>query len=251
MRKSRISAVICTFMDAFFKLALPYLSNPRLFQHRFDFYSKLIGNKAGLPNLPVWGFIDGTLRRTCRPTYFQQVAYSGHKRCHGIKFQSVVVPDGLIALLYGPIEGRRHDCFMLSESGLLQELRNTMPEGSPIFALYGDAAYPQSAYLFGGFPNAQPGSNEAQWNTKMSKVREAVEWLFKEVATQWAFLDVKNRMKIFKFPVAKYYIVAAFLTNLRTCCYGSQTGIYFGCPEPGAEPNGERLTLAEYLALVA
>jgi hypothetical protein len=139
---------------------------------------------------------------------------------------------------------------MLAESGLMQELRDTMPEDSPIFALYGDQAYPQSAYLLGGFRGAQAGSDEAEWNTRMSGVRQVVEWMFMEIITQWAFLDFKNRMKIYKFPVAKYYMVAAFLTNLRTCCYGNPTQHYFRCPEPGADPDGGRLTLAEYLALV-
>ena len=39
---------------------------------------------------------------------------------HGIKFQSVVAPNGLIASLVGPVEGRRHDSGMLADSGLLQ-----------------------------------------------------------------------------------------------------------------------------------
>ena len=29
--------------------------------------------------------------------------YNGHKRVHGIKFQSVVAPNGLIANLYRPV----------------------------------------------------------------------------------------------------------------------------------------------------
>ena len=41
---------------------------------------------------------------------------------HGIKFQSVVAPNGLIASLFGPVEGRRYDSGMLVDSGLLQEL---------------------------------------------------------------------------------------------------------------------------------
>ena len=53
-------------------------------------------------NLRVWGFIDGTLRRICRPGVAQQLFYNGHKRWHGIKFQAVVTPDGLITHLYGP-----------------------------------------------------------------------------------------------------------------------------------------------------
>ena len=31
------------------------------------------------------------------------VVYNGHKRAHGLKFQSVVIPNGLIAHLYGPV----------------------------------------------------------------------------------------------------------------------------------------------------
>jgi DDE superfamily endonuclease len=139
---------------------------------------------------------------------------------------------------------------MLAKSDLIPMLENMMPEGTPIFALYGDTAYPQSRYLRGGYRGAQPESDEADWNTKMSRVREVVEWLFKEIVTQWAFLDFKNRMTIFKFPVAQYYMVGAFLTNLRNCCYGGQTCVFFGCPEPGAGPDGARLTVAEYLALV-
>jgi hypothetical protein len=55
MRKSRISAVLSTFIDAFYKVSLPYLSNPRIFKHRLEFYSRLIKEKVGLDVL-VWGF---------------------------------------------------------------------------------------------------------------------------------------------------------------------------------------------------
>jgi len=41
-------------------------------------------------------------------------------------FQSVITPNGLICHLFGPLEGRRHDAFMLHESGLLQELARKM-----------------------------------------------------------------------------------------------------------------------------
>ena len=246
MRKSKISAIISTFMDAINNIAVSYLSDPTIYRHRFDFYNHLIQRKTNLAGLGVWGFIDGTLRKTCRPSDFQRLAYSGHKRCHGIKFQSVVTPDGLIALLFGPVAGSRHDSFMLDESGLLPMLTQLMPADSPIFSLYGDPAYPQSAYLYGGFRAALPGSAEAKWNTRMSKVREVVEWLFKEIISKWAFLDFKAGMKIFQFPVAQYYTVGAFLTNLHTCSYGSETCSYFGC----AQPDDGRLTMEQYLALV-
>jgi hypothetical protein len=246
MRKSKISAIISTFMDAMYNVAVSYLSDPSIFRHRFEFYNRLIQKKTNLVALKLWGFIDGTLRKTCRPSDFQRIAYSGHKRCHGIKFQSVVTPDGLIAHLFGPVAGSRHDSFLLAESGLIPMLSQLMPPGSPIFSLYGDPAYPQCPYLYSGFRGAMPGSAEAEWNTTMSKVREVVEWLFKEIITKWSFLDFKAGLKIFQFPVAQYYTVGAFLTNLHTCSYGSETCSYFGC----AQSEDGRLTMEQYLALV-
>ena len=50
---------------------------------------------------------------TARPQENQRVMYNGHKRIHSIKFQSVVIPNGLIANLHGPFEGKRHDSTML------------------------------------------------------------------------------------------------------------------------------------------
>jgi len=44
------------------------------------------------------GFIDGTAIRVVRPGGgLQRACYSGHKRCHAIKFQSICAPDGLFS----------------------------------------------------------------------------------------------------------------------------------------------------------
>ena len=75
----------------------------------------------------------------------------------------------------------------------------------------------------------------------MSKVREVVEWGFANILSQWSFLNFRAGMKIFQSPVAKYYIVGAFLVSLQTCFYGNQTMDYFDC---------EALSLHEYLSLI-
>lgn len=60
---------------------------------------------------------------------------------HNFYFQSVQAPNGLIANMFGPIEGRRHDAFMLGESGLADKLRRFQkPNGEP-YVIYGDPAY--------------------------------------------------------------------------------------------------------------
>ena len=83
-------------------------------------YVEAIARKTNV-DLPVWGFIDGTVRPICRPERHQRQFYNGHKWPHAIKFQAVAAPDGLIVHLYGPVEGRRHDAAVLAESGLPQQ----------------------------------------------------------------------------------------------------------------------------------
>ena len=57
----------------------------------------------GAPLNNCFGFIDGTVRPICRPVELQEVVYNGHKRVHALKFQSLTVPSGLIANLFGPV----------------------------------------------------------------------------------------------------------------------------------------------------
>ena len=65
-------------------------------------YAEAVFNKgAALRN--CFGFVDGTVRPISRPDENQRAVYNGHKRVHGLKFQSVVIPNGLIAHLYGPV----------------------------------------------------------------------------------------------------------------------------------------------------
>ena len=64
------------------------------------------------------GFVDGTVRPVSCPSCNQRVLCNGHKNAHALKFQSVAVPAGLVANLYGTVEGKRHHSAMLAESGL-------------------------------------------------------------------------------------------------------------------------------------
>ena len=75
-----------------------FLLNP----HNLQRYADAVADKgAALRN--CFGFIDGTVRPICRPDKKQRVMYNGHKRVHAIKFQSLSLPNGLIANLYGPV----------------------------------------------------------------------------------------------------------------------------------------------------
>ena len=139
---------------------------------------------AALDN--CWGFIDGTVRPVCRPNENQRSIYNGHKRVHSIKFQAVALPNGLVGNLFGPVEGRRHDSFMLAASGFLQELQrfsNCPVTGLPL-CVYGDPAYPIRAHLQRPYKGAVLTPAQQDFNTSMSTVRSSVEWIFVDIVVE-------------------------------------------------------------------
>ena len=98
------------------------------------------------------------MRPVCKSDQNQRILYNGHKRVHGIKFRSIVSPNGLIASLFGPVES-------------MHALR--VP-------------------LQGPFKGANLTPAEQQFNKAMSQVRVSVEWLFGDIVN-YAFLDVKKK----------------------------------------------------------
>ena len=206
-------------IHAIHALSVQYLDNPVIFHNRLPYYAERVYHNCGLVETD-WEFTDGTLCKTCQPRLFEKLMYSGHKRCHRIKFQSVVTPDGWFASIYGWVSGERHDSFLLSSSGHLDKLPEFVPDDTPedieavIYSLYGDTAYPQSIHNFGGYKNPADGSVQAHWISQVSKVHEVVEWGFANILAQWSFLDFRIAMKIFQSPVAAFYIVAVILVNI-------------------------------------
>lgn len=215
-----------------------------LTENRMRTYAEAIVGKGGtIPN--CWAFIDGTARAMCRPTIDQEAYYSGHKRFHALKYQSLVSPDGIILNLQGPYQGRRHDAAMLRESGLYEQLEAhaVFPNGN-FYVVYGDSAYGIRELLIPPFPNTEHIVNveerraQRDFNYHMSVVRQCVEWSFGKVIKNFAFLDFKKNLKLLLQDLGIMYKVATLLTNCLTCLYGSEASIYFQVQPP---------TLEEYL----
>ena len=189
---------------------------------------------AALQN--CWEFVDGTVRPISRPGRNQRVLYNGHKKIHGIKFQCVAAPNGLVANLYGPVEGKRHDSSMLMMSGLLNQLQQYSynPRGD-MLCIYGDPAYPLRPQLQAPFKGVRLTPDQEAWNYAMSKVRVEVEWVFGDVTSYFKFLDFKRNLKIGLSAVGKMYIVCTLMLNAHTCLYGSNSSDYFDVNPPALE----------------
>lgn len=77
--------------------------NERLLSpENLQIYANKIHTK-GAALMNCFGFVDGTVRPLCRPIKHQRTVYNGHKRTHALKFQSVTLPNGIIANMFGPI----------------------------------------------------------------------------------------------------------------------------------------------------
>lgn len=77
-------------------------------------YLQAVHSKGALLH-NCWGFIHGTARAINRPSKDQKAFFSGHKRFHALKYQSIMCPNGIICQLNGPYVGSRRDAGKLTE----------------------------------------------------------------------------------------------------------------------------------------
>jgi hypothetical protein len=95
-------------------------------------------------------------------------------------------------LHYFSTEGKRHDAGMLMMSGLLDQLQRYSHNqaGQPL-CIYGDPAYPLRVHLQCPYKAAHLTPDQEAFNSSMSAVRTAVEWVFGDILSYFAFLDLR------------------------------------------------------------
>ncbi|RPB25469.1 hypothetical protein L211DRAFT_875103 [Terfezia boudieri ATCC MYA-4762] len=173
-----------------------------LWDHNRLLYSQHVLGES----MEIWGFIDGTVRPIARPTEDQRLYYSGHKGYHGIKYQSIMTPDGLISSLYGPEFSPKGDWKLWQESEVEQILWRVFAlnpendsEPKDVIYLYGDPAYAPSYGIRAPYRAARGGGVQEASNVVMSKYR------------------IVRMQKVGLSPVAVNYIIAVLLWNYQTC----------------------------------
>ena len=123
--------------------------------------------------------------------------YNEHKKVHAIKFQSVVAPNGLVANLYEPVEGKRHDSGMLAMSGLLDALQrySVSPYGNTL-CIYGDPAYALRPCFQAPFRGAVLTPDQQVWNKSIKEVRVSIEWIFGDIIITLSFWTLRKTWKL-------------------------------------------------------
>ena len=104
---------------------------------------------------------------------------------------------------------------MLRMSGLLDNLQQHSfdTSGQPL-CIYGDPGHPLRIHPQGPYKGGPSTFDQEEFNSSMSKVREAAEWVFSDIVTYFAFLDFKKNLRIRLSPIGGIYSVCALLRHV-------------------------------------
>jgi hypothetical protein len=186
----------------------------------------------------VFGFIDGTFRQCARPGRHQRCMYTGHKRAHGLRYQGIVGPDGILLHLSAAYTARHHDSFLVQQSAIVARMAAELGGHEGRLYIYGDEAYRghrpwiETKHLGSDALLTAEQRNE---NLIMSSDRVVIEHFFGRVVNLWRYIDFVPCQHVFVSPVAMQYAVAVLLTNFYACFYGGGTANHFDCDPPVAE----------------
>ncbi|GAV08555.1 hypothetical protein RvY_18226-2 [Ramazzottius varieornatus] len=134
-----------------------------------------------------------------------------------------------------------HACHLLNEAGSGMIFRKSkMDSYEGMSCLVTADTRRRTESCASRFPETKKRTRvKKEQNTRMLTLRQAVEWNFKEVIKNFAFVDFRKQMKMYEKPVNTLYRVAFLLTNCHNRLYPNQTNQYFDLEPP---------TLFEYLS---
>ena len=221
----------------------------KLLREPYNCYFEPPGQEAGFN---IFGFIDNTMNATCRPgggptrdgtnaprndPLIQRAWYNGWKKVHGMKWQTIDLPNGMNFHVYGPVSLRHNDLYTLHHSQIDQKLDELFAGDVYRYAIYGD-----SAYLIYGLNNIRARHDnlhntprEVLENKSMSSCRECIEWDYGDVGKMWAFVDYKKILKLRRMAVGPMYLVALILRNAHNTMNGCNTCEFFAMAPPSFE----------------
>jgi hypothetical protein len=216
------------------------LSDVRRYAHLMGAWAALVLAKTGASPRIV-GFLDGTWVSVCKPLCdaIQRELYNRYHRGHGLKYQALASPGGLILDLFGPVVGRLSDSTMLRLSELQEKLEELSNAANPPWTHvgYADSAYAAGPHIMRGLKrNMLHTALMRELQTAMNAPRTSVEWGFGQIIADFPYPTARHRHKIYLSPVGRIWPLAALLSNCKSCYKGgNQISDYFNATMPSLE----------------
>jgi hypothetical protein len=170
------------------------------------------------------GPITGGEQAPRYPKLLQRAFWTGWKKLHGLKWQTVDLPNGMNYEIWGSASVRHNDNFTLAQSNILNSMADDQLAWEKKFKLLGDSAYSRSLFL-------EIVGDGRGW----SSLREAIEWDYKDLKQQWKYMDYRHALKLKNQPVSKIVFICMLLRNAHVTMNGCQASIYFTCDPPSFE----------------
>jgi hypothetical protein len=226
----------------------------------------------GLLHLPfdIVGFINDSIDRCSTPMSgprgdyagaarkaeyedAQQAFYTGYKKIHGIKVETIHLPNGM-SFLFGPVSARHNDAGLLQMSNVdnylaaIQDGKFTVATAdgpqSVTYSVLGDSAFNFGLQCvqsyFTPLGGAELTEAEIGCNFHMKSARMSIEHSYGQLSNLFKICHCKDEIKLGKKnPYALEQLrVCHLLQNCHACFSGSSTSNKFLVPPP---------TINEYL----
>ena len=189
----------------------------------------------------LFGYLDTTHVKTCRPGsgpvedgsrrnkahQIQKAFCSTYLKAHGLKFQSVCLPNGMWGNAWGCLM-RHNDLGVLNLSGLADDMIQKFAENGIVLengslpALFCDSIYHNTLVLARKIEN--PTDAEELLNERCNSARQSIELLYGDLFGLFHLLHYKDKFCLFRKGKEMYaiVIVCMFLQNCYTCYYGNK-----------------------------
>ena len=222
------------------RLKLQVLNHANWRQYHEPAFTANINGQLVHQGFRVAFFIDDTMMAFSRPggnmdegpaaprvpNEIQEAWYNGWKKLHGMKWQTVMLANGMDLNVFGPLSVRRNDLTALDKSDIEAKIRALFDFNELWYLIFGDSAFMVSDMM---------ATSESYPGRGMSSVRESIEWSYKDVKQLWKYCDYKHILQLRKQPVAKIFFVCLLLRNIYVTVHGSQTSDYFTMMPPTLE----------------
>ena len=145
----------------------------------------------------------------------QQAFWTGWKKLHGLKWQTIIMANGMDFEVWGPASVRRNDNFTLHRSNIEQKLADLQINRPLNYKIHGDSAYSISDWIVSGGGKG------------MAAVRQSIEWCYRDLKALFAYCQFEEALQMLSQPLAKIFFVCMLLRNAYVCLNGCQTSDYF------------------------
>jgi hypothetical protein len=171
----------------------------------------------------------------------QRWYYSGYKKQHGMNWQVIVMPDGIMNSVMGPWEGKANDWGIFTSTRVARHVERMMRQlQRQMLYLYGDSAYHLTTGIMQPFTGVM-NRHERKFNAELAGFRISIKHAFGEIFNQFKATAFAKGMKVGKQAVAAFFLTWVLLCNCLTILNGgNKTSKKYGLSTP---------TLEEYLGL--